>query len=223
MKDVLKKVCLLALVFFTGCKYECNCRNTGEEYEFDWGVICNCIVTPDSGGKDTYLLSVSEDGVVTTSYGEFNDYLFKTMYDDKELPRRESKLLNYIESGERIIISQKKINEVKRLVRQADKAERINTLATSSSLDGRIVILMTEKKQFIYSYGDKTIDKDINKLTNMLIELSPYPVDLLNRKMDGITLSDDQETKREFELREKIDSLRRELIILQKIDSEDNI
>ena len=191
--------CVVCCMFLLGCtgNYKSNCNCNREYYEFEFGDICKCIIAPDGGGNSTYLISIDDEGIVETSFGEMPDFILAAILKDKELPRYSHKLIRHIEYGDRKVISKKKLKDVRLLIDQADKAEHVNSYAESSYNDGRMVILLTERKQFIFQYGDKNIDKELTNLTNRLIELSPIPVDLINRNGKGITIDEDSDAVRE--------------------------
>ena len=70
-----------------------------------------------------------------------------------------------------------------------------------------MVILITRKHQFIYQYGEDNVDKDVTDLTNLLIKLSPFPIDLSTTKIN-IKIDDDPDAIRENENRLKKQSMR---------------
>ncbi len=195
-------VCCMCLL---GCKGNCNCNR--EYYEFEFGDICKCIITPDGGGDCTYLISIDDEGIVETSLGEVPDYILSAILKDKELPRYSHKLIRHIVYGDRKFISKKKLKGVRLLIDEADKVEHVNAYAESSYNDGRMVILLTEHQQFIFQYYDKEVDKELINLTNRLIELSPIPVDLVNHSCKGITIDEDSDAIREYDYYNRIDTV----------------
>ncbi len=162
-------VIALSLVYFM-MTLSCNHRKS----LLPEHVTCRCLLTPTSSPHDTYLIEVSDDRIITTTFGWCPDTVMKMIKEDRHIAQYDKNLVERIEKREEREIPPQKYVSLLDLLDTSSGVKYDNPFIEGWAWDAWIVVLMTKTDQFIYM-RDEEPNETIKFLVNELISLSPVP------------------------------------------------
>jgi hypothetical protein len=138
-------------------------------------VVCRCILSPTGTRYDTYLIEVNDSGIIRTSFGRRPDTVLHMITGDMMLANCHIPLVEKVEKQEERSLSAKDYKHLLNLLSQTKGLKCENPYVEGWSWDAWMVVLMTERQQFIYEEGDHS-GENFELVVKELINLSPIPV-----------------------------------------------
>ena len=137
-------------------------------------VKCRCILSPTGTIHDTYLIELTDRGIINTSFGSLSDTVRKMISQDATFAQYDKTLVENIEKEGSTKIANEDYQNLIYLLKQSQKLQCDNPFVVDWPWDAWIVILITESNQFVTILHEES-NETIKQIVNGLIKLSPIP------------------------------------------------
>ena len=167
MRKVIVLLLHIVLFFLT-----VSCGN--HQYFLPEHIKCKCIISPTSTRHDTYLIEMSDERIITTSFGSCSDVLSRMITEDASFAQCDEVLVEQIEKKKRRTVSPQKYELLLDMLDRTEGMNYENPFVESWAWDAWIVVLITETNQFVYLRGEEP-NETIKFIVNELTKMSPIP------------------------------------------------
>ena len=137
-------------------------------------IKCRCILSPTSAGHDTYLIEVSESGIIRTDFGWLPNAVLQLITQDTLIALCDTNLVEGIEKHGERKISEGSYSHLLELLDHSKGLKCDNPFVEGWADDAWLVVLMIETDQFVFLLGEEP-NETIKLIVNELTSLSPIP------------------------------------------------
>ena len=156
------------IVLFNGC---CSSKRLPER------CVCQCLIFPTTNFEGCYLIEVDKDGYIITRVGEKADSVTHAVLNDIHISTQHMSLLKNTCEREKKLLGKDEFLKLQEQISKLKDVSIDNIFLESWENDSWAVILLTEEKQYIFSYWDCN-NSSIEELLKSLERESPINIEL---------------------------------------------
>lgn len=163
------------MAIIAGCSALYSCSQSHQRLEEKYlcvGLLCQ------PGGREMYLIEVSSDGIIKTSFGYENNAVYEMQRNDSDFLSFKGDFLSYTDDSVSRKLTSTELRELKTIIQKTEKIALKNTLLESECTDVWTITLLTPNNQFVYQEGCREGNKinGCDKLLKKLVFLSPMKI-----------------------------------------------